>query len=75
MIRKNIVPLRGVGVDWSGDKEKEQLRENQYHARLLIENQLQGCPEFDEYASFLCLPNTEKVTRTMKRSKGAKNKK
>jgi hypothetical protein len=75
MVRKNIVPLRGVGVDWSGDKEKEQLRENQYHARLLIENQLQGSPEFDEYATFLCLPNTKKVTRMMKHSKGTKNKK
>lgn len=75
MVRKNIIPLRGVGADWSGDKEKEQLRENQFHARLLIENQLEGSPDFDKYASFLCLPKAEKAARTTKRSKGTKSKK
>ena len=75
MVRKNVIPLRGVGTDWSGDKENEQLKENQFHARLLIENELEGCPDFNKYASFLCLSKTKKAARTTKRSKGTKSKK
>ena len=44
MVRQNIIPLRGVGEDWSGDKEKEQLRKNQLYARLFMENQTPGMP-------------------------------
>jgi hypothetical protein len=70
MVRKNIIPLRGVGEDWSGDKEKEQLRKNQFYARLFIENQLMGTPDFNKYASFLCLSKAKKATKTAKRRKG-----
>jgi hypothetical protein len=66
MVRKNIIPLRGVGEDWSGDKEKEQLKISQIYARLFIENQLIGSPDFNEYESFLCLPK-RKATKTTKR--------
>lgn len=75
MARQNIIPLRGVGEDWSGDKEKEQLRKNQIYARLFIENQLMGTPNFNEYESFLCLPNSKKTTKTTKGRKGTKSKK
>gem|GEM_PF-4875005 len=75
MIQKNVIPIRGAGTDWSGDKEKTQLRENQFHTRLLIENELEGAPDFDKYVSFLCLPKIKKAARTTKRSKGAKSKK
>ena len=74
MVRKNIIPLRGVGEDWSGDNEKKQLRKNQIYARLFIENQLLGSPDFNEYESFLCLPK-RKVTKTTKHRRGTKSKK
>jgi hypothetical protein len=75
MVGNIIIPLRGVGEDWSGDKEREQLRKNQFYARLFIENQLEGSPDFNKYASFLCLPKEKKATKTMKPRKGTKSKK
>ena len=70
MVRQNIIPLRGVGEDWSGDKEKEQLSKNQKYARLFMENQILGCPDFNEHASFLCLSKPKKVTKKTKHRKG-----
>jgi hypothetical protein len=75
MVRENITPLRGVGEDWSGDKEMEQLRKKLIYAREFMENQLLGSPDFDEYASFLCLPKANKATKKTKHRKGSKSKK
>jgi hypothetical protein len=75
MVRRNIIPLRGVGEDWSGDKEKEQLRKNQDFARLFMEEQLVGSPDFNEFSSFLCLSKGKKATKKMKRRNGTKSKK
>ena len=75
MVRQNIIPLRGVGEDWTGDKEEEQLKKNQFYARLFIENQLLGSPNFNEYESFLCSPKAKKATKTTKRRKGPKSRK
>lgn len=75
MVRENLIPLRGIEEDWSGDNEKEQLRKSQMYARLLIENQLLGSPDFNKYESFLCLPKPKKGPKRTKHHKGTSSRK
>jgi hypothetical protein len=75
MFRENIIPLRGVGVDWSGDKEKERLRDHEKYARDFMEFQLVGSPDFNEFASFLCLRKAKKATEATKHRERLKSKK
>jgi hypothetical protein len=56
MAHENVVPIRGVNEDWSGDKEDEVLEKKKDYAKTFIRNQLLGSPDFYEYESFLSLP-------------------
>jgi hypothetical protein len=75
MVRKNIIPLRGIGEDWSGDNEREQLRKSLEYARIFIEDQLLGSPDFNKYESFLSFSEAKKATKRTKHYKDSRSKK
>jgi hypothetical protein len=56
MVYENVIPMRGLKEDWSGDKEDKVLKKKRDYAKTLIKNQLLGSPDFSEYESFLSLP-------------------
>jgi hypothetical protein len=56
MVHENIIPMRGLKEDWSGDKEVDVLEKKKDYAKTLIKNQLLGYPNFSEFKGFLTSP-------------------
>lgn len=55
-MNENVVPMRGLREDWSGDKESDVLKKKKDYAKTLIKNELLGYPNFSDFKNFLTLP-------------------
>jgi hypothetical protein len=53
MVGRKTIPIRGMKQDWYGDNEQKILENNKEYARMSMNNNLFGSPDFENFRSFL----------------------